>query len=99
MVGVLAVGLGLGAAAQSLPAERAWNLVAGLCLIAAIVLAITLLPVWGRWRARVTPLPLLFKAPRGSERWCTHCGLPAPGKGACRLCGRGPPTTLLSRGK
>jgi hypothetical protein len=86
-MGVLALGLGLGAAARSLPAERAWNLLAGLCLIAALVVGLTLLPWWTDRRAALAPLPYLFKAPRPSERWCTRCGSATPKKGPCRLCG------------
>jgi hypothetical protein len=88
--GLLAVGLGLGAAGKDLPGTRAWNLVAGLCLVAAIVVGVTLLPGWARWRPTVTPLRGLFAAPRQSERWCARCGTATPRKKPCKLCGHTP---------
>ena len=98
-VGVLAVGLGLGAAARELPATRAWNLVAGLCLLASLAIAVTLLPWWSRWRPTVKPLPGLFAPPRGSERWCSTCGSRTPRKGACKLCGNVPRPLLRGTGR
>jgi hypothetical protein len=100
--GVLALGLAFGVAGRDLPGGRAWNLLAGLCLVAALVVAVTLLPWWGRFRPQVTPLVALFRAPRKTERWCTRCGTPTARKGPCRLCGHTPRSLAMapaSRGK
>ncbi|HUR25255.1 MAG TPA: hypothetical protein VM327_04475 [Candidatus Thermoplasmatota archaeon] len=96
--GVFALGLALGVAGRDLPGGRAWNLLAGVCLAAALTLAVTLLPWWSRFRPTVTPLAGLFRAPRKSERWCSRCGIPTARKGPCRLCGH-TPTSFASRGK
>ena len=96
--GVFTLGLALGVAGRDLPGGRAWNLLGGICLIAALVLAVTLLPWWGRWRPQVTPLARLFATPRPSERWCSRCGTPTARKGPCRLCGHTPGKTPFSRG-
>jgi hypothetical protein len=89
-VGIFVLGLALGVAGRDLPGGRAWNLLAGLCLIAALVLALTLLPWWSRFRPTVTPLGGLFRAPRKTERWCARCGTPTARSRPCHLCGHTP---------
>jgi hypothetical protein len=96
--GVLTLGLAFGVAGTGLPGGRAWNLLAGICLLVALGLALTLLPWWARWRPTVKPLPGLFAAPRPSERWCSHCGARTARKGACKLCGHTPASLGKLRG-
>ena len=86
------LGLVLAVAGRSLPAERVWGSIAGLFLLAAIVLGLSLLPFWKGLVAPVQPLPDLFQKPTGSERWCSRCGNPTPRKGPCRVCGHAPAT-------
>jgi hypothetical protein len=56
---------------------------AGLLLVAGIVAALGLLPLWARLRG--PPMPGLFTRPTPPGRWCGVCGRPAP-PGACPRC-------------
>lgn len=94
-LGLAAAGLGLAVAAPHLPGERGWNVLAGLLLVAAIVLGLSLLPVWRGLLPPRAPIEDLFTVPRATERWCDRCGHPTPRKGACRTCGHTP----ASRGR
>lgn len=95
---LLALGILLGLLGRALPGREAWDLLGGLALLAALVLAVALLPFWGRVLPTLQPFPGLFRAPRPSERWCARCGHATPRKGACRTCGHAP-RTLPSRGR
>lgn len=102
--GLLALGILLGVLGRSLPGRKAWDLLGGVALLGAIVLAVSLLPFWSRVLPTLQPFPGLFRSPRASERWCGRCGHPTPRKGACRTCGHAPrppraARTSPSRGK
>ncbi|HUR62521.1 MAG TPA: hypothetical protein VM286_09190 [Candidatus Thermoplasmatota archaeon] len=56
---------------------------AGLLLVAAACVGISLLPFWATMRGPT--MPGLFTPPREGQRWCTVCGRPAP-LGACPRC-------------
>jgi hypothetical protein len=92
---LLALGIGLALLGRVLPGREAWELSGGLALLAALTLALGLLPFWSRALPALPPFPGLFRAPRAGERWCARCGGPTPRKGACRTCGHTP----ASRGK
>lgn len=96
---LLGLGLALAVAGRSLPAERVWSTIAGLFLLTAIGLGVSLLPIWKGLVAPVQPLPDLFQRPSASERWCSRCGNPTARKGPCRACGHAPtPRTPRTRG-
>lgn len=93
---VLAIaGLGLAVAAPHMPGSQGWNVLAGLLLVAAIVLGVSLLAVWRRVFPPLPPMEGLFETPRATQRWCTHCGHPTARRGPCQSCGHTP----ASRGK
>lgn len=85
-----AAGLALAVAGRHLPAARLWNVIAGLMLLVAIALGISLLRFWRDLAAPLQPVTNLFTRPRSSERWCAHCGHPTTRKGPCRTCGHTP---------
>jgi len=86
---LLALAVALGAV-RTLTKASALDLPAGLCLLVAAGLGISLLPVWRRVLPSLAPLPGLFQAPRASERWCGRCGHPTARRGPCRTCGHTP---------
>jgi len=75
---------------QVLPGEDSWNLLAGLLLIVAAILGLTLLPIARRLMPSLVDFPDLFDRPRHNERWCANCGHPTGASGPCRLCGATP---------
>lgn len=83
-------GLLLAVLAPHLPGERGWNVLAGLLLVAAIVLGLSLLPFWRGLMPPLPPMEGLFTVPRGLERWCARCGNPTARRGPCRECGHTP---------
>lgn len=88
VAGLIAFGI-LG---QVLPGEDAWNFLAGLLLIIAVILGLTLLPIARKLMPSLVDFPDLFDRPRPNERWCANCGHPTGASGPCRSCG----TTLVS---
>lgn len=89
-LGAAGLALALGAVGRAVDAE-ALDLFSGLFWIAAIVLAISLLPFWRRTLPEVPPMPGLFSPVPEGHRWCTHCGTPAPRGAACGVCGHAKP--------
>ena len=94
-----AVGLLLAVLAPHLAGARGWNVIAGLLLVAAIVLGLSLLPFWRKVMPALPPMEGLFTRPRPSERWCSRCGNPTPRQGACRECGHTPRPGRGERGE
>lgn len=90
-----AVGLGLAVAAPQMPGKQGWNVLAGLLLVAAIGLGLSLLAFWRQVFPPLPPMAGLFEAPRASQRWCSRCGRPTARQGPCQSCGHTP----ASRGK
>ena len=91
----LALGIGFGLLGRVAPGAGLWNLLAGLFLLAAIVLALSLLRLATRLVPSLEPFPDLFDPPNARERWCDTCGHPTVRSGPCTACGATPP----SRGK
>ncbi len=62
----------------------------GLAWLVAIVVALSLLPIWSRIIPTVEPMAGLFRRPVEGERWCTQCGSPTPQQQDCTVCGAEP---------
>ena len=88
--GALALGIVLGLLGRALPGASAWNLLAGIALLAAILLGLSLLPVWARLLPDLPPYPDLFAQPSARQRWCATCGHPTARAGPCSTCGDPP---------
>lgn len=88
--GALTLGIVLGVLGRILE-QDAWNLLAGLCLLAAIVLALSLLPVARALIPGLQDFPDLFDEPRPTERWCATCGHPTQDGRPCLTCGAAAP--------
>ncbi len=84
---VLAIALGFTGRATDV---RAFDVIAGLAWIVAIIVAVSLLPFWSRIIPKVEPMPGLFRRPGEGERWCVECGSPAARTAACEVCGGEP---------
>lgn len=89
--GCLAAGIALGILGRVLPGAAAWNLLAGIAFLVALVLGLSLL-LGHRIMPGLVDMPDLFDRPRPNERWCATCGHPTMAKGPCRHCGAAPPT-------
>lgn len=83
-------GIGLGLLGRVAPGAGLWNLLAGLFLLAAIVLALSLLRLASRLVPDLAVFPDLFDHPNSRERWCASCGHPTTRSGPCTTCGAAP---------
>lgn len=72
----------------NMAATKALNPVAALLVLAALGLFLSLHPVWARLLPPLPPMPGLSDRPSASQRWCVHCGRPAPRSTACASCGK-----------
>ncbi len=68
----------------------AFDSVAGMLWMVAIVAGIASIPIWHRILPEVPAMDGLFKRPASHERWCIACGTPAPKMDECTVCGHAP---------
>lgn len=89
LIGAAGTAIIMGFVGRASGAE-AWHVLAGLAWVTAVVVAVSLLPWWGRVIPPVEPMPGLFPRPGDGERWCSTCGRPAPDAVPCPVCGGAP---------
>lgn len=98
-VALACLGLGIlfGLLGRVAPGAATWNLLAGLLVLAALALGLTLLGLGRRLLPGLAPMPDLFERPRPNERWCLACGHPTGANGPCRACGHTPVSRAAGR--
>lgn len=69
--------------------------VAGLLVLAGMLVAITALPWLSRRIKALPPMPGLFPEVGPGQRWCARCGTAAPKRGTCPSCGHAAKTRAL----
>ncbi len=90
LLAAVAAGLLFGFLGRGL--EQGWaEVVAGFAFLVALLLGLSLLPFWRRVLLPVPPMPGLFDPVGADQRWCVHCGNPAPADARCTVCGQSPP--------
>lgn len=95
--GALALTVLFGIMGRAVPPADAWNLLAGVFLLAAVGLGVSLLPFWPRLAPGLVDFPDLFDRPNAHERWCVVCGHVAGARAACSTCGSLPPQARGAR--